>query len=169
MRWKVKYAVRLRTKLQHQTFLAQIRAPMIWKQEFTLEGLNGLSQQTMLEALGISFTGFGDDYLQATLPVDERTVQPQGLLHGGATAALAETLGSVASLLCIEDTTKWQPVGIELNINHLRSATAGQVIGTVRPIRLGRRIHVWEIDIRNETNKRISVSRLTVAIVEARR
>lgn len=139
---------------------------MIWKQEFNVEGLNTLSQNTMVEHIGIEFTDFGDDYITAKMPVDKRTVQPMRLLHGGASAALAETLGSVAATLCVEDVTKQQIVGVELNANHLRSATSGYVYGTARPIKVGRKLQVWQIEIKNEEGKMVCVSRLTVMVIE---
>ena len=139
---------------------------MIWKHDFQLEALNATGQNTMVEHIGIEFTEYGDDYLTARMPVDERTVQPFRILHGGASAALAETVGSVASTLCLDDHGTATAVGIELNISHLRSATQGFVYATVRPIRLGRRLHVWNIDIRDEAERLISVSRLTMAVVE---
>ena len=139
---------------------------MIWKQTFNVEGLNTLSQNTMVEHIGIEFTDFGDDYITAKMPVDKRTVQPMRLLHGGASAALAETLGSVAATLCVEDVTKQQIVGVELNANHLRSATSGYVYGTARPIKVGRKLQVWQIEIKNKEGKMICISRLTVMVVE---
>ncbi|HMN89183.1 MAG TPA: hotdog fold thioesterase [Saprospiraceae bacterium] len=138
---------------------------MIWKQSFTLETINQLSQRTLVEALGIEFIAFGDDYLTARMPVDDRTVQPMRLLHGGASAALAETLGSVASVACLEDVARFMPVGVELNANHLRSAASGFVHGTVKPFRIGRSLHVWGIEIKDEMERLICVSRLTIAIV----
>lgn len=138
---------------------------MIWKQPFTIEALNSFNANTLGETLGIEFTEFGDDSLTARMPVDNRTVQPMRLLHGGASAALAETLGSVASFLCLEDINKSSAVGVEINANHLSSATQGFVYGTVRPFRIGRNIHVWGIDIKDEAGKLICVSRLTIAIV----
>ncbi len=140
---------------------------MIWKQDFNLEGMNKLRANTLLETLGIEFTDFGPDYITGTMPVDDRTVQPMRLLHGGATAALAETLGSFASLLAMDDIENYQSVGTELNISHLRAATSGKVTGTARPIRIGRRIHVWEIRIENEAGKLVSISRLTVNVIPA--
>jgi 1,4-dihydroxy-2-naphthoyl-CoA hydrolase len=116
--------------------------------------------------LGIEFTDRGDDYLVARMPVDERTVQPFRILHGGASAVLAETAGSVASVLCLDNPGREQAVGVELNISHLRSASSGYVHATVRPHRLGRRMHVWGIDIRDDAGKLVSVSRLTIAVVE---
>ncbi len=113
--------------------------------------------------LGLEFTAFGDDYLEARLPVDHRTKQPAGLLHGGASVVLAETLGSVASYLCVEQGKKC--VGVEVNANHLKSATEGFVKGRVRPIRVGRSLHVWSIEIHNSAGDLVCVSRLTVAII----
>lgn len=137
----------------------------IWKQSFTIETLNSFSQRTLVQHLGIEFTDFGDDFLTAKMPVDDRTVQPMRLLHGGASAALAETLGSVASVLCLEDINQAMPVGVELNANHLRSVTKGYVYGKASPFRVGRNMHVWGIDIKDEDGKLICVSRLTIAIV----
>ncbi len=138
---------------------------MIWKQSFTLEGLNQISQNTLAENLGIEFTDFGQDFLVARMPVDNRTVQPMRLLHGGANVALAETLGSVASVLCLDDTDKLMPVGVEINANHLRPVTKGFVNGTVKPIRIGRNMHIWNIEIKNEEGKLTCVSRLTISVV----
>ncbi len=141
---------------------------MIWKLSPTLEGLNATSKNTLAENLGIEFTAFGDDFLKAKMPVDHRTIQPMGLLHGGASVALAETLGSVASVLCLDDFTMLMPVGVEINANHLRSASTGFVYGTARPLRLGRTLHIWNIEIEDEAGKLVCVSRLTVAIVPKR-
>ena len=139
---------------------------MIWKHQPSLEQLNQTNQASLPEHLGMEFTEIGEDYLMAKMPVDQRTIQPFGILHGGATAALAETMGSVAAMYCIEDPSQYMPVGIELNINHLRSARSGFVYGRVTAIKTGRQIQVWNIEIKNEENKLISVSRLTIAIVE---
>lgn len=138
---------------------------MIWKQPFTIETLNIFNANTLAENLGIEFTEFGADFIIARMPVDNRTVQPMRLLHGGASVALAETLGSVASFLCLEDINKSSVVGVEINANHLSSVTQGFVLGTVRPFRIGRNIHVWGIEIKDEGGKLICVSRLTIAIV----
>ncbi|MCB0654162.1 MAG: hotdog fold thioesterase [Saprospiraceae bacterium] len=138
---------------------------MIWKHKIDLEVLNSFSSRTMVEHLDIQFISFGDDFITAKMPVDHRTVQPFGLLHGGASAALAETIGSVASSLCVEDITREAPVGIEINASHLSSARSGYVYGTARPIRVGRKIHVWNIEIKDEQERLICVSRLTVAII----
>ena len=145
--------------------MQQAASNPIWKQEFTLEGLQMISQNTLVDHLGIQFTAYGPDYLEASMPVDRRTVQPMGLLHGGASAALAETLGSVASVLCLPDPLKEQVVGVELNANHLRPATKGTVVGRVSPLRVGRRIHVWNIEIMDEGGEKICVSRLTIAVI----
>ncbi|MCB0704725.1 MAG: hotdog fold thioesterase [Saprospiraceae bacterium] len=141
----------------------------LWKQEFTLEGLNQISQNTLVSNLGIQFTAFDDQSLVAEMPVDARTIQPMGLLHGGASVSLAETLGSVASLLCLEDTEKNAVVGLEINANHLKAVTKGKVTGTCRPIRIGSQVHVWEIDIRDEQGNRTCVSRLTIAVITNRK
>jgi 1,4-dihydroxy-2-naphthoyl-CoA hydrolase len=141
---------------------------MIWKTPPTLEGLNATSPDTLAEALGIEYIDFGDDYITGRMPVDKRTVQPMRLLHGGASVALAETLGSVASVLCLDDPNTQTVVGVEINANHLNSVTSGYVFGTVRPIRLGRRIQVWNIEIKDERERMICVSRLTIMVVERR-
>lgn len=141
---------------------------MIWKQDFTIETLNQTGRQTMVEHLGIEFTEAGDDYLRARMPVDHRTVQPMRILHGGASVVLAETVGSVASVLCLEDMGKQSAVGVEINANHLRQATRGYVYGTVRPVRVGRTMHVWNIEIHDESERLICVSRLTMAIIDRR-
>lgn len=141
---------------------------MTWTQSPTLEALNGPALLNMPAHLGIEFTEVGDDHLTARMPVNERTKQPFGLLHGGASAALAETLGSVASVLCIADLTTHQPVGVDLNCTHLKSTTQGYVHGTVRAVRVGRRLHVWDIRIQDDAGNDVCISRLTVMIVERR-
>lgn len=138
---------------------------MIWKTDFTLEALNRSGHQTMADHIGIEITERGDDYLVARMPVDHRTVQPFRLLHGGASAALAETLGSLAATLCVSDPGRETAVGVELNISHLRSATSGYVHATARPCRIGRRLQVWNIEIRDDRERLVSVSRLTLAVV----
>lgn len=127
--------------------------------------LNETKDGTMMSHLGIEYTDIGPDFISAKMPVDDRTRQPFGLLHGGASAALIETLGSVASSLCI-DLSAQVPVGVEINANHLRSVTEGFVYGTARALHLGRRTHVWEVTITNESGKRVCVGRLTVMIVD---
>jgi 1,4-dihydroxy-2-naphthoyl-CoA hydrolase len=139
----------------------------MWKHPVTLDGLNNMNDNTLGQALGIEFTAVGDDFLEATMPVNANTVQPFRILHGGASVALAETLGSVASTLCIEDWAKKTAVGLEINANHLKSVReGGTVTGTCRPIRVGRQVHVWQIEIRDERGNLCCVSRLTVAVVE---
>jgi 1,4-dihydroxy-2-naphthoyl-CoA hydrolase len=141
----------------------------IWKQPATLEGLNAMNEGTLNQALNIQFTEIGEDYLQATMPVSAQTVQPFRILHGGASVALAETLGSVASMLCIEDMAGYTAVGLEINANHLKSVReGGTVTGTCKPIRVGRQVHVWQIEIRDEKGDLSCISRLTVAIVPHR-
>lgn len=141
---------------------------MIWKVKPTIEGLN-FSQNTLVEHIGIKFIEVGDDYLKASMPVDHRTVQPFRLLHGGASVVLAETLGSVASTLCI-DLGEKLAVGLEINANHLRSAYEGStVVGTVKNVKIGRSIHVWNIDIHDEKDRHICTSRITMAIIDAKK
>ncbi len=139
---------------------------MIWKNEPDLNRLNAMNAKTLGENLGIEFTEIGDDFIVAKMPVDDRTVQPFRLLHGGASVALAETLGSVASSFCIEDLSKKMPVGVEINANHLRPAKNGFVYGKVMPVRVGRTMHVWSIEIKDERGRLTCVSRLTVAVVD---
>ncbi|WP_313233171.1 hotdog fold thioesterase [Stenotrophomonas acidaminiphila] len=137
---------------------------MAFRAPVSLDELNRLSRGTLIEHLGIVFTAAGDDWLQATMPVDERTRQPYGLLHGGASVVLAETLGSSAGNLCV-DTASQVCVGLEINANHLRAARSGVVTGTARALHVGRTTQVWEIRIDNEAGKPVCVSRLTLAVV----
>jgi len=139
---------------------------MIFRAPVSLPELNRLSQGTLIEHLGIVFTAAGEDWLQATMPVDARTRQPYGLLHGGASVVLAETLGSSAGNLCV-DTASQVCVGLEINANHLRAARSGVVTGTARALHVGRTTQVWEIHIENEAGKPVCVSRLTLAVVPA--
>ncbi|MDL5050973.1 hotdog fold thioesterase [Oscillatoria amoena NRMC-F 0135] len=131
----------------------------------TLESINRLSRNTMVEHLGIEFTALGPDYLSARMPVDARTHQPYGLLHGGASVSLAETLGSVAAHCCINN-EKQYCVGIEINANHIKSVRSGFVTGTAKPIHIGKRTQVWEIRIENEQAELVCVSRITMAIID---
>lgn len=121
----------------------------------------------MVEHLGIEFTAIGSNSITATMPVDERTVQPYKILHGGASVALAETLGSVAAHASI-DYTKYQSVGLEINANHIRSVKTGIVTGVATPIHIGKRTHVWSIEICNDEGKLVCTSRITMAIIEKR-
>lgn len=137
----------------------------IWFRPFTLEELDRQSRGCMVEHLDIRFTEIGPDYLRATMPVDQRTWQPFGLLHGGASMSLAETLGSVGAN-CTVDGSRFFCVGQEINANHLRGVRSGRVTGTARPIHRGARSHVWEIRIEDEKGKLACISRLTLAVVE---
>ncbi len=119
----------------------------------------------MIDHLGIEFLEVGDDYIKAKMPVDHRTIQPFGLLHGGASVALAETLGSVAANLCV-DREKKMCVGLEINANHIRPVTNGFVYGIARPIHIGASTQVWEIRIQNEQEKLVCISRLTLAVLD---
>jgi len=136
----------------------------LWKQELSLDEVNGWAPNTMIGTLGIRIIEIGDDYVRGTLPVDARTHQPYGLLHGGASVSLAETLGSMAAMLCL-DPAKEAAVGLDINANHLRAVTDGLVIGTARPIHVGRTTQVWEIRIEDERARLVCISRLTVAVV----
>lgn len=136
----------------------------IWKNLQTLDALNAARQNTLIRHLDIVFTEIGEDFIRATMPVDERTRQPYGLLHGGASVVLAETLGSMGAIMCV-DPSKYRCVGQEINANHVRSARRGQVAGTARPVHLGGRTQVWSIDIRNDEDDLVCISRLTIAVV----
>jgi len=137
---------------------------MIWTVRPTTEALAAVHVGTAVEHLGIEFTGVGDDWLSARMPVDPRSRQPYGLLHGGASALLAETLASCAAAHCVDPATH-MCVGVELNANHLRPVRSGWVHAETRPLRVGRRIQVWEVDIRDEHGHRVCASRLTLAVV----
>ena len=137
----------------------------VFKPGITLDVLNKLSANTMVDHLGIIYTAIGEDYLEAKMPVDHRTHQPLGLLHGGASVALAETLGSVAAMCCL-DTNLQYPVGLEINANHIKSVREGFVMGKVKPIHVGKKTHVWEIRITTEKNELVCVSRITMAIID---
>ncbi len=139
----------------------------IWKQAPDLERINGWSSNTMMETLGIRITALGDDWLQGSMPVDDRTHQPYGLLHGGASVALAETLGSTAAMLTL-DPEKELAVGLDINANHVRGVRSGVVTGTARVLHLGRTTQVWEIRIENEEGALVCISRITMAVVPAR-
>jgi 1,4-dihydroxy-2-naphthoyl-CoA hydrolase len=137
---------------------------VIWKKNRDLARLNALSENTLIAHLGIEYTQVGDDFLQATMPVDNRTRQPHGLLHGGASVALAETLGSVAANLAVAEDKVC--VGLEINASHLRSVKSGLVTGVVKAVRIGLTAQVWQIDICNERQQLICTSRLTVAVID---
>ncbi|MCW2474252.1 MULTISPECIES: hotdog fold thioesterase [unclassified Symbiopectobacterium] len=136
---------------------------MLWKRAATLELINQHSLGCMMEHLGIRFTHIAEDTLEGTMPVDARTRQSFGLLHGGASVVLAESLGSVAGYLCTEG--EQRVVGMEINANHLRAVTSGHVRGVCRALHVGRRNQVWQIDIYDESNRLCCTSRLTTAVV----
>jgi 1,4-dihydroxy-2-naphthoyl-CoA hydrolase len=133
----------------------------------TPESLNKLSANTMISHLGIEFTQVGEDFIEAKMPVDARTQQPLGLLHGGASVTLAETLGSIAATCCLDSETQYC-VGLDINANHIKSARQGYVFGTSHPIHIGKRTHVWEIRIVNEQKELICISRITMAVIDKR-
>lgn len=137
---------------------------MAFRTPVDIDALNALRHDSMIEHLGIVVTAAGEDWLRATMPVDARTRQPYGLLHGGASVVLAETLGSMAGGLCV-DMDRDAVVGIEINANHLRGVRDGLVTGTARALHVGRSTQVWEIRIENEAGKPVCVSRLTLAVV----
>ncbi len=140
----------------------------IWfNKELSIQQLEQPGKDTMAQFLGIEWTEIGDNFLKAKMPVDQRTKQPYGLLHGGASCVLAETIGSIASAMVI-DQDRFQCVGLEINANHVHSATSGYVHGIAMPLHLGKSTHVWDIRIYNENEKMVCVGRLTVAIIEKR-
>lgn len=136
----------------------------LWRETPDLEQLNANSKNTILELLDIRFESFTENSLTASMVVDQRTHQPYGLLHGGASVVLAESLGSSASYLCI-DTSKYFCVGIEVNANHLRGVRSGRVTAVAHPVHIGRTTHVWDIRLTSEEGKASCISRLTVAVV----
>ncbi|MEI2737422.1 MAG: hotdog fold thioesterase [Chitinophagaceae bacterium] len=140
----------------------------IWfNKSLSIEQFGQTGKGTMDEYLGIEWVEIGDNFLKAKMPVDHRTKQPYGLLHGGASCVLAESIGSVASAMVI-DPARFQCVGLEINANHVHSATSGFVTAVATPLHLGKATHVWDIKIYNENDKMVCVSRLTVAIIEKR-
>lgn len=136
---------------------------MIWKREVTLDALNAMGENNMVGLLDIRFEAITADTLEASMPVDSRTQQPFGLLHGGASVVLAESLGSVAGYLCTEGEQK--VVGVEVNANHLVAVRAGRVRGVCKALHVGRRNQVWQIEIFDERNRRCCISRLTAAVI----
>ena len=137
----------------------------IWhNKELTIEDINSLGRDTMSDYIGIEWTELGGNFLKARMPVDHRTKQPYGLLHGGASCVLAETIGSLASAMVV-DHSKFVCVGLEINANHVRSARQGFVTGVASPLHLGTNTHVWDIKIYDELEKLVCVSRLTVAVI----
>lgn len=141
---------------------------MIWSRQPTLQELNDNVHDTLVDHLGIVFSAIDGESLSATMPVDRRTHQPAGLLHGGASAALAETIGSYASWLVLGE-DNGQVVGVEINASHLRGVSGGSVTGVARPLRLGRTLHVWDIRISDAAGELVCMSRLTVAVIPHRK
>ena len=143
---------------------------MIWYNDTlpTVASLNAINSKSLVTHLGIVFEDVDEESMTASMPVDDRTRQPYGILHGGASVVLAETIGSTASALCV-DMTKFNVVGLDINSNHIRSVRDGRVTATARPAHLGRRTHVWTIEQLNEAGKLTCISRLTMAIIEAQR
>ena len=137
----------------------------IFRGAFTLENINAHAQGTLAETLGISVTEVGPDYLVATMPVDSRSHQPMGILHGGASVALAETVGSVAANGTLDQERQYA-VGLEINANHLRSVRNGNVIAIARPVHIGRSTQVWDIRLSDEAGKPVCISRLTIAVLD---
>ena len=137
----------------------------IWQIPLTPEALNAGAANTMVSHLGITVTEVGDDFIRARMPVDERTIQPAGILHGGASAALAETLGSIAANFCVDPSQKYC-VGLEINANHVRPMRQGYVTGEATPVHIGASTQIWQIRITNEEGKLVCISRLTMAVLE---
>jgi 1,4-dihydroxy-2-naphthoyl-CoA hydrolase len=137
----------------------------MFNKNFDLESLNAFGKNTLPGLIGIEFTELGNDYIIARMPVDSRTHQPFGILHGGASVVLAETIGSIASMLCLENPELQKAVGLEINANHLRAVKTGWVYGKVTPIHVGAKTHVWDIKITNEENKPVCICRLTTMII----
>jgi 1,4-dihydroxy-2-naphthoyl-CoA hydrolase len=138
---------------------------MIWFANYTLTDILPLTKNNMVEHLGIEIIEIGSDFLKGKMPVDHRTVQPMNILHGGASVALAETLGSIAAVLTV-DASKYSCVGMEINANHLRPVSSGYVYATARPVHVGKKSQVWSIDIVNEEGKMVCISRITMAVIE---
>ncbi|ADR21123.1 hypothetical protein MATR_12470 [Marivirga tractuosa] len=151
------------SKLQNRITASTMERKFLQKP--SVEELNKLGINTISEVLGMSFTEIGDNYLIAKMPVDKRTHQPYGLLHGGASVVLAETLGSVAAMLMV-DPEKFYCVGLDINANHIRGIKEGWVYGKTTPVHIGRTTQVWHIEIKNEREQLICVSRITMAVVK---
>lgn len=138
---------------------------MIWHKKFELKDWEGRDIGTIHEALGIELTEIGKDFISGKMPIDERTFQPARILHGGASVVLAESLGSIASNLVIDDEKQFC-VGQSINANHIRPGLKGYAYGKAKPIHIGKKTHLWEIKITNEQDKLICISRLTMAILD---
>lgn len=137
----------------------------IWTHPINLEEINLRGKNTLAEHLGIVFTDVGKDHLTAIMPIEQKHMQPMGIMHGGSSCVLAETVGSVAANFCIDQKTK-RCVGLDININHLRSVRSGVLTATATPFHLGKTTQVWEIQIRNEERKLVAISRLTIAVID---
>ena len=137
----------------------------MFKTQYSIENLGFSNENSIVTLLGIEWVEMGKDYLIARMPVDARTHQPFGILHGGASVVLAETLGSTAAWLCLDDPTKQKVVGLEINANHIRAVASGWVYGKATPLHIGRTTQVWEIKITNEEGKLVCISRITMAII----
>jgi 1,4-dihydroxy-2-naphthoyl-CoA hydrolase len=140
-------------------------AMAIWKQPLSSEEIERITGNTLVRHLGIEITEIGDDYLKATMPVDHRTHQPMGILHGGASVALAETIGSLGAQMCAEP--GYFVVGLEINANHIRSVREGFVTGVATPIHVGRSTQVWNIHIADENDRTVCISRLTMSVLKS--
>jgi 1,4-dihydroxy-2-naphthoyl-CoA hydrolase len=140
----------------------------IWFKDYTIEEIKSYAETNMVSHVGIEYTELGPDYLKGTMPADSRTMQPYGILHGGASCVLAESLGSTAGALCV-DREKYAVVGVEINANHIRPVSGGFVTGHCKPIHVGRKTHIWQTDIYNEDGKLSATSRLTVMVVEKKK
>ncbi|ROO26302.1 thioesterase [Salinisphaera orenii MK-B5] len=138
-----------------------------WFEPVDLDELNALNDRDMISRLGLVYTAIGDAHLEAEFTIDERTRQPFGLLHGGVSCAVSESMGSIAANLCV-DRSRYGCVGVELNASHLSGASAGRVQARCHPLRVGRRMHVWQTDLFDAEGRQLCVSRLTVAVVTAR-
>ena len=138
---------------------------MIWKMPITLDDINQRSQNTAASHLNIEFTELGSDYLVATMPITEKVIQPLGLLHGGISVALAETVASSAANYCV-DQSKFYCVGLEINANHIRSVKAGSVSAKASPIHIGRSTHVWQIHIKDSFDRVCCISRITISVID---
>jgi 1,4-dihydroxy-2-naphthoyl-CoA hydrolase len=137
----------------------------IWKQKLSTDEIHQITENTLVRHLGIQIVEIGDDYLKASMPVDHRTHQPMGILHGGASVALAETIGSLGAQMCAEP--GHYCVGLEINANHIRSVRQGLVFGVATPIHVGRSTQVWNIRIADEQDKTVCISRLTMSVLKA--
>lgn len=136
----------------------------IWRRSLSVAEINSLVKGTMVSHLGMTCIALGDDTVTATMPVDGRTTQPYGLLHGGASATLAETLASISATLALEENQV--AVGVEINASHIRQVRSGVVTGVARPLHIGRRIHLWQVEITDDAERLVCVSRVTLTVLE---